>query len=442
MKILNLASNILKNLKELSFDKRESLSGVFSYEIELDSMLDLKTLALYTDIYPQCFLASKAGSRSDLALGSTKSFRRLDGNQILDTFLEDEKVVLFGGKRFDPLKNIGNEWRSLGDLYLFLPRLHFTTVNDKTTLKINFVESDLGESRKPKSECLFHIHECLEFSEESQINPYYQYDHQLPSEREWGRKVNGCLNIFTEGKAGKIVLSRKQIFTSKAHSDLKVQLEKTKLEGNYIFYFKYSPEDAFLSVSPEKLFSIRNGRIEVDALAGSTPRGKSNEADDTLAENLLKNQKELNEHRYVSDNIIDSLETLGLKPEFTISESILKLPYIQHIHSLITSPLGRHTNILDLIDTLHPTPAVGGSPKVYAMENIRAFEPFDRGLYAAPVGMIGKNYSEVIVGIRSALSNGNNLHIYGGAGIVPGSTAEKEWNETQSKMKAIAGLFS
>ena len=106
MSLLNLASDILKGLKDFSFENQESLSGVYSYELELESTFDLKTLSLYTDIYPQCFLATKAGNRSDLALGSAKSFRRLDESETLDLYLEDEKVILFGGKRFDPLKNI------------------------------------------------------------------------------------------------------------------------------------------------------------------------------------------------------------------------------------------------------------------------------------------------------------------------------------------------
>lgn len=442
MSFVNLTSTVLKQIAEMTFDSIESPSGVFSFNIEFQEEVDVKRLCLHSHIIPQCYFASKDKSREDLAIGSAKTFRRLEETETLDKYLEDENVTLFGGKRFDSLKNIGNEWRTLGDLYFFLPRIHFQKITGKTILTFNFTDSDLTEEKKIKPEVIFELHNDLSFGEQSQTNPYYSFDHQLPGEMEWGRKIKSCLDIFSNGKVGKIVLSRKQIFTSKAPSDLKLQLEKTKVEGNYIFYFKYSEEDAFLSVSPEKLFSVKNGRIEVDALAGSAPRGKSKAEDQEIGEQLLRDQKELNEHRFVSDNIIEGLESLGLRPEFTVAESLMKLPYIQHIHSLITSPLGRHTKVLDIIDALHPTPAVGGAPRDLALENIRAFEPFDRGLYAAPVGMIGKGSSELIVGIRSALVNGRNLHIYGGAGIVPGSTAEKEWNETQNKMKAIAGLFS
>jgi menaquinone-specific isochorismate synthase len=442
MSFLDLTATILNLLKKQSFQKERGNNHVHIWEHELENVLDLKNLTLHTQALPQCFLASKNTKREDLALGAAKTLRRLDETETLDKYLEQENVQLFGGRRFDPMKNIGNEWRTLGDIYLFLPRIHFITSGNKTKIRINFIENDLIDNGELKPEVLFEIHDTISFTEQSQLNPYFSFDHQLPGESEWGRKINGCLNIFSNGKIGKIVLSRKQIFTAKSNTDLKTQLEKTKVEGNYIFYFKYSEEDAFLSVSPEKLFSIRNGRIEVDALAGSSPRGKSKSDDDRLGDDLLKNQKELNEHRFVTDSIMDSLTELGLKPEFIVAETLLKLPYIQHIHSLISCPLGRHTKILDLMEKLHPTPAVGGSPRELAMESIRAFEPFDRGLYAAPMGIIGKNYSEIIVGIRSALINGKNLHIYGGAGIVPGSTAEREWNETQNKMKAIAGLFS
>ena len=366
MSFVNLTSKVLKKIGEMTFDSIESSSGVFSYKIELQEKVDIKRLCLHSHIIPQCYFASKDNSREDFALGSAKTFRRLDEAETLDRYLEDENLTLFGGKRFDPLKNIGNEWRTLGDIYFFLPRIHFQKNEGNTFLTFFFTDADLNSEKRIKSEIIFEIHRALSFGEKSQVNPYYSFDHQLPGEKEWGRKIKGCLDIFNNGSVGKIVLSRKQIFTSKAQSDLKYQLGKTKIEGNYIFYFKYSEKDAFLSVSPEKLFSVRNGRIEVDALAGSAPRGKSEKEDKENGDQLLRDQKELNEHRFVSDNIIEGLESLGLRPEFTIAESLMKLPYIQHIHSLITSPMGRHTKVLDIIDALHPTPAVGGAPRQLA----------------------------------------------------------------------------
>lgn len=110
-----------------------------------------------------------------------------------------------------------------------------------------------------------------------------------------------------------------------------------------------------------------------------------------------------------------------------------------------------------LLDSLHPTPAVGGSPLIDAMDFIRQYESksFDRGLYAGPFGYLAKDSADILVAIRSALLTTNSgfqttyqddisskLSIYAGAGIVPGSTVQGEWLETGSKLGVLTSLFS
>ena len=88
----------------------------------------------------------------------------------------------------------------------------------------------------------------------------------------------------------------------------------------------------------------------------------------------------------------------------------------------------------DIVSTLHPTPAVGGSPTREAVAWIRANEPFARGWYAGPIGWVGYDSSEFAVAIRSALIDGTSLSVYTGAGIVPGSDPAREWQEIEDKM--------
>ena len=94
-----------------------------------------------------------------------------------------------------------------------------------------------------------------------------------------------------------------------------------------------------------------------------------------------------------------------------------------------------------MIDHFHPTPAVGGRPWNLAKSYLKEAEPFDRGLYSAPFGIVSKDYTEFAVGIRSALYENDSLHLYGGAGIVDGSKAMDEWVETNNKMKNFESLF-
>jgi menaquinone-specific isochorismate synthase len=95
----------------------------------------------------------------------------------------------------------------------------------------------------------------------------------------------------------------------------------------------------------------------------------------------------------------------------------------------------------EVLDALHPTPAVGGYPRVEAFEEIRDLEPFDRGWYAGPVGWIGADSAEFAVGIRSGLVSGRKLSLFSGAGIVAGSTAEDEWTEIEQKIDDFTRIF-
>lgn len=83
---------------------------------------------------------------------------------------------------------------------------------------------------------------------------------------------------------------------------------------------------------------------------------------------------------------------------------------------------------------LHPTPAVGGFPREAALREIAALEPFDRGWYAGPIGWVGKDAAEFAVAIRSGLVAGDRVNLYSGAGIVPGSSPDKEWEEIENKI--------
>jgi len=83
---------------------------------------------------------------------------------------------------------------------------------------------------------------------------------------------------------------------------------------------------------------------------------------------------------------------------------------------------------------LHPTPALGGTPRDQAMEIIRKLEGFSRGWYGAPIGFVGLDLAEFVVGIRSGLTHGKNLFVYAGAGIVRGSEAQSEWDEVENKI--------
>jgi menaquinone-specific isochorismate synthase len=176
-----------------------------------------------------------------------------------------------------------------------------------------------------------------------------------------------------------------------------------------------------------------------DALAGSAPRGRNPREDRQLALRLVNSRKEQGEHRMVVDFLASQLEGLGLCPQYPNRPSLLRLSNIQHLHTPIQAMVSGPTHPLHMVEALHPTPAVAGVPTQDAFEQIHAYEQFDRGLYAAPLGWVDtQGNSEFIVGIRSALIDNNWARLYAGAGIVAGSDPEREWAEINLKFRALS----
>ena len=209
--------------------------------------------------------------------------------------------------------------------------------------------------------------------------------------------------------------------------------------GCYVFAFSGTANAHFIGASPERLLSIRQGRLVTDALAGSAPRGTTAADDHAIGQQLLNTAKEQREHQLVLDFIVQRLHAEGLRPRYSTPPGLLRLSHIQHLHTPICADLPDHVSPLTLVEALHPTPAVAGVPTATACDFIRRGEPCDRGLYAAPLGWVDpQGNSEFIVGIRSALIQGNRARLYAGAGIVSGSDPEKELAEIQLKLQALA----
>jgi menaquinone-specific isochorismate synthase len=116
------------------------------------------------------------------------------------------------------------------------------------------------------------------------------------------------------------------------------------------------------------------------------------------------------------------------------SPELLLLERKQHLISRLGGTLRAGITDTDILRALHPTPAVGGSPRDNALRELPRLEPFSRGWYAAPVGTFGQDSAEFAVAIRSGLVHGRDVNVYSGAGIVEGSDPEREWEEIENKI--------
>jgi menaquinone-specific isochorismate synthase len=263
---------------------------------------------------------------------------------------------------------------------------------------------------------------------------------EVGAEGSYARAVDTALRDIGAGTLEKVVLARaKDLFASETLHPLRVLNGlRQRFADCYAFSVANGRGQSFIGASPERLLRVEAGRLLTEALAGSAPRGGTASGDAALSAALFRDEKERREHRVVLDTIVEGLRSLGIEPEFPDRPQMRRFPNVQHLHTPVSARLPAGVRPLDVLGSLHPTPAVGGSPRGAAFSRIRGLEGFPRGLYAGALGWVdSRGGGEFFAGLRSALIDGATARLYAGAGIVAGSSPEKELAETEMKFKAM-----
>jgi menaquinone-specific isochorismate synthase len=257
--------------------------------------------------------------------------------------------------------------------------------------------------------------------------------------------VAEALRLIRDTPLKKVVLARYLDVTMPA--ELNPLHAVNRLRMVYPNCFTYSLANgkghSIIGASPERLLRGRGERLETEALAGSAPRGATASEDAQLAESLLKSIKDNWEHRLVIDSIQRRLAKLPITCEINPRPQLVKLANVQHLRTPITGSIPPGMHLLDVLAELHPTPAVGGSPRQEARDAIAQLEDFDRGLYAGAVGWIdGRGDGDFTVAIRSTIIHGTQARVFAGAGVVEGSVPAREWEETEVKLRAVLEVLA
>ena len=289
---------------------------------------------------------------------------------------------------------------------------------------------------------------AFDYSDEPEVEVEAQQPNVLGrselAEGVYAGAVEEALAQIAKGEYEKIVLARGIELEADAPwlpLDALNRLRE-RFTGCFTFSFGGGAARSFIGATPERLLHVWKGELRTEAIAGSAPRGKSAGEDARHARALLESEKDLHEHAVVRDSILRRLEAVGITGEVEGDPRLLQLANVQHLHTPIRAQVGESVHLLDVLSELHPTPAVGGTPREAAVPRIRDLEQFDRGLYAGVVGWFNHlNDGEMVVGIRSALIDGPRAKLYAGAGIVEGSEPEKETRETELKLKALLDVL-
>jgi anthranilate synthase component I len=251
--------------------------------------------------------------------------------------------------------------------------------------------------------------------------------------------INRIKEYILDGDVMQVVLSQRLSIPCESNP-LNVYRALRSLNPSPYMYFLNLDEFNIIGSSPEILSRLEDDSVTVRPIAGTRPRGSTEEEDEKLEEDLLKDPKELAEHLMLIDlgrNDIGRVTDIG-SVEVTEKMNIERYSHVMHIVSNITGKVKADTNSIDVLKATFPAGTVSGAPKIRAMEIINELEPSKRGIYSGAIGYISwTGNMDTAIAIRTAIIKNKILYIQVGAGIVADSVAEKEWDETMSKGRAI-----
>ncbi len=255
------------------------------------------------------------------------------------------------------------------------------------------------------------------------------------------RSVEQALDLIDNGELYKLVLAAQQeLLLSSPLSPVEL-LRSLRHHQPGSCRFLWQPpngQDTYTVVgaSPERLLELRSGHLRCDGLAGTAAVGLGQE------QLLLNSSKDRHEHELVVKAIVRSLQAQGLRPQRHRCPRLARHGNVMHLHTLIQATTAGH-HLLELAEALHPTPAVAGLPRREALGWLRSLEGFPRGYYGAPLGWVDScRDADLRVAIRCGQLQGHHLRLTAGAGIVMGSSPEREQQEVELKLSVLQEQFA
>ncbi|QAU11717.1 isochorismate synthase [Halorubrum sp. BOL3-1] len=368
---------------------------------------------------------------------------------------EAARPRVFGGFAFHEGACDGDPWGPFSEARFVLPRVQLTVADNGAWLTVNAAGADADvaavEDRLAREVDRFAALDGGGTTDSSGSNPSDAPASRPPrpgicesrrttGREPWRESVAAAVDRIRDGDLRKVVLA--QALETDLAADFPRAATLERLAKKYPDCHRYwfepaAGESAFFGATPERLVSLRGRTVETDALAGTTGRGETPAEDEWLARELLDDGKNVHEHELVAETVRHQLEPFAASISAG-ERRVRRLATVQHLHTPITAELDADRHVLDLVEALHPTPAVGGLPPDRALATIRETEPFDRGWYAAPVGWIdAAGNGAFAVAIRSAVASSRRATLFAGVGIVSDSDPDREWDEVQLKYRPI-----
>ena len=261
----------------------------------------------------------------------------------------------------------------------------------------------------------------------------------LFSEEEYCNMVESAKDYITEGDIFQVVLSNRIEADIEGSLFDVYRVLRTTNPSPYMFYFS-SDDIEIAGASPETLVKLVDDEVYTFPLAGTRPRGKTDDEDLALEEELLADEKELAEHNMLVDlgrNDIGKISEIG-SVKVNRYMDIVRFSHVMHIGSTVEAKLRSDCDYLSAIDSILPAGTLSGAPKIRACEIINELEDNKRGIYGGAIGYIDLTGNlDTCIAIRIAFARDNKVFIRVGAGIVADSVPENEFVECNNKAKAV-----
>ncbi len=457
MKILNIKNifydKILSEIKK-SFVGNKSNKRFIRVEVELEAadlvswiekQKEFSKLFYWNDVQAGLETAG-IGIADVISDDDTNNLSEIIINLTKTLYLSPSGIRYFGSLNFSKAMCADSDWRSFGTVRFLVPRFELIKSRKKTVLCCNYLHyPDLNSN--PSLDILKTDIEklSLDFSDNSKLYsfPNIVSDYSIPQKGEWDGIFEKISDQINSGAIKKIVLAKRKsmLFADKINAWELVRRLKKNNPKTIIFGIQSDESSFFVGATPEYLYQRKNDEIQSQAIAGTRKRDRNIARDSELEKELLCSEKELNEHKFVLNYFKNSFNKLCSDFICAKTPSVLKYSTLQHLFCELKGILKSNINDYDILNELHPSPAVGGTPKLAALKLINDNEQFERGLYSAPIGWFGVDAAKFAVGIRSALVKDNLLSIYAGAGIVKESNSDYEWQEIEDKLENFTRIL-
>jgi anthranilate synthase component 1 len=327
------------------------------------------------------------------------------------------------------------------DLMLFDKIIAFDNYRQKVILIVNINAQNIESEYEKGKLQLENLKNLIKHGQHEKTPPAcIKSDFKaLFTKEEYCQMVNRAKNHIKEGDIFQVVLSNRFEADFEGSIFDAYRVLRTINPSPYMFYFGGSNLE-IAGASPETLVKLHNGRLFTFPLAGTRPRGASDEEDAALERELLADEKELAEHNMLVDLGRNDLGKISKFGTVTVEKymSILRFSHVMHIGSTVSGEIIEGKTGLDAINAVLPAGTLSGAPKIRAMQIINEQEQNKRGIYGGAIGYLDfTGNMDTCIAIRIVYKRNNKVFIRSGAGIVADSKPESEYQECVNKSAAV-----